>query len=102
LCLEGLYYYVEDQGFAACRDAATGKLIWRERLQGKYSASPVAGAGKLYCTSQAGVVTVLALGNEYKFLARNDVGELIVASPALSQGCIFLRGEKHLYCIREK
>lgn len=102
LCAKGLYYYVEDQGFAACRDAATGKLIWRERLQGKYSASPVAGAGKLYCTSQAGVVTVLALGEEYRFLARNDVGEMIVASPALSQGCVFLRGEKHLYCIGEK
>jgi outer membrane protein assembly factor BamB len=102
LCLGDYYYYAEDAGWAVCLRADTGKQVWRRRLSGKVQASPVAAAGKLYFAGVNGTVTVLAAGAEYKVLARNDVGEGIVASPALSGGRIFLRGEKHLFCIGAK
>ena len=102
LCLGDYFYYAEDNGFAACLDANTGKAVWRNRLNFKVHASPVAGAGKLYFAGMNGAVTVLHPGPKYQLLAKNDVGESIVASPAISQGRIFLRGEKHLFCIGEK
>jgi outer membrane protein assembly factor BamB len=103
LVLDGLYYFVEDNGFGTCLKADSGESVWRERLGGrKYSASPVAGDGKLYFTSEDGLVTVVRAGATFKLLSRNDVGEQVVASPALSQGCVFLRGDKHLFCIGGK
>lgn len=97
--LNGRLYYAEDNGFAVCLDASTGKRIWRGRLAGKQHASPVAGDGKLYFTGEGGIVTVLKEGPEYEELARNDVGETVVASPAIANGRLFLRGSKHLICI---
>jgi outer membrane protein assembly factor BamB len=102
LCLGDLYYYAEDAGWAVCLHAGTGKQLWRRRLSAKVQASPVAGAGKIYFAAINGTVTVLRAGEKYEVLARNDIGESIVASPALSQGCIFLRGEQHLFCIGGK
>jgi outer membrane protein assembly factor BamB len=99
LCLGDYYYYAEDAGWAVCLRADTGEQVWRRRLSSKVQASPVAAAGRLYFAGTNGTVTVLQAGAEFKVLARNDVGEGIVASPALSGGRIFLRGEKHLFCI---
>jgi outer membrane protein assembly factor BamB len=100
LVLDGYCYCVEDGGLASCLRAESGTRVWRERLGGgKYSASPVAGDGKLYFPSESGRVTVVRAGPRFEVLARNEVGELLVASPALSAGCLFLRGERHLYCI---
>jgi outer membrane protein assembly factor BamB len=96
------FYYAEIAGWAACLDAASGKPIWRRRLGYNVHASPVAGAGKIYFAGMNGAVTVVQAGPEFKVLAKNEVGESIVASPAVSRGCLFLRGEKHLFCIGEK
>jgi DNA-binding beta-propeller fold protein YncE len=102
LVLNGLCYCVEDGGFANCFNAHSGQRVWRERLSGgKYSASPVTGDGKIYFTSESGQVTVIRAGSKFEMLARNDLGEAVVASPALSQGCLFLRGDRHLFCIAE-
>lgn len=102
LVLDGYCYCVEDSGFANCLKTDGGENVWRERLGGgKYSASPVAGDGKVYFASESGRVTVVRAGPKFEVLARNDIGELVVASPALSQGCLFLRGDRHLYCIGE-
>lgn len=96
------YYFVEDTGLAHCLDAATGTELWRERLgRGKYQASPVANDQAIYFASEDGLVTVIKPGPAFGVLARNDLGENIVASPALSNGRIFIRGEKHLFCIEE-
>jgi outer membrane protein assembly factor BamB len=102
LVLDGLCYFVEDNGFGNCLKADTGERVWRERLGGrKYSASPVTGDGKVYFTSEEGLVTAVRAGPKFEMLGRNDVGELLVASPALAHGCVFLRGDKHLYCVAE-
>jgi outer membrane protein assembly factor BamB len=102
LLLGDYFYYAEDAGWANCRRADTGASVWRRRLNTKVQASPVAGAGRLYFCGVNGVVSVLKAGPKFEVLARNDVGESIVATPALSQGRIFLRGEKHLFCIAGK
>jgi outer membrane protein assembly factor BamB len=99
VCVGDYLYCAEDAGWAVCRRADSGKQVWRRRLGGKVQASPVAGAGKLYFAGINGTVTVLRAGPEFKVLAKNDMGESMVASPALSGGCIVLRGEKHLFCV---
>jgi outer membrane protein assembly factor BamB len=102
ICVGDHFYYAEDNGFVACLEAGTGKPVWRNRLNFKVHASPVAAGGRLYFAGMNGAVAVLKAGAKYEFVAKNEIGEGIVASPALSGGCIFLRGEKHLFCIREK
>ncbi len=93
-----LYVHNED-GILCCYAAATGKLQYRERLEGKFYASAVAGAGRLYLTNDGGRTYVIALGSHFQLLERNDLGEYCLASPALSGGEIFIRTEHHLYCI---
>ena len=100
VCYQGLYYYVEDTGIATCLDARTGKLMWRERLNGQFHASLLAGDGKVYFTSMEGTVSVVQAGRSFKLLSQNDMGEAIMASPAVSGGEFFIRSDKHLYCIR--
>ncbi len=93
------YWFVEDNGWGNCLDAATGKRLWRERMDGNFRASLLAGDGKVYFTSLEGVVTVVRAGPAFEVLARNDLGESIVATPAVAGGELFIRGEKHLYCV---
>lgn len=102
LCYGGRYYLVEDEGFGTCLDTRTGAELWRQRLGGRYQASLVAGDGKVYFTNLDGVVTVAQAGPEFRLLAKNTVGEALVASPALCQGEIFLRGARHLFCVGAK
>jgi outer membrane protein assembly factor BamB len=97
--VEGLLYIPADRGYVTCLDARTGKTVWKERFGEQFHASPVAGAGRIYFATKEGTVKVIRAGREFELLADNDMKESIVASPALSDGQIFLRGEKHLYCI---
>jgi outer membrane protein assembly factor BamB len=93
-------YMVSDAGFASCLDARTGKVHWQRRLPGAgYSASPIYGAGHLYFQSEDGVGTVLEAGKSFRQLARNDMGERTLASYAVADGSIFLRGARRLYRI---
>jgi outer membrane protein assembly factor BamB len=93
------YYVVEDDGIATCLDAATGELRRQARLGGKFRASPVIAAGRVYFTSMDGVTTVVRADGGFDQLARNELGEGVTACPAFSDNRIFLRGEKHLFCI---
>jgi outer membrane protein assembly factor BamB len=102
ICYGGRYYFVEDNGWGNCLDPATGKEIWRQRLGGNYRASPVAGDGKIYFTNLEGVVTVVKSAPEFEVLSRNDMQEALTASPAISGSQIFLRGEKHLFCVGKR
>jgi outer membrane protein assembly factor BamB len=94
------YYLVDDAGIATCLNARDGKSLWQKRLPGRYTASPVAGDGKIYFTNEDGVTVVIsATENKYREVARNDVKEPVFASLALSQGRVFLRTSKQLLCI---
>jgi len=93
------FLLVADNGVATCFEAKTGKSCWRERLGPHYSASLVSANGLVYFLSDKGVMTVVKPGEELDIVARNELGENTYASPAISDGQIFLRGAKHIYCI---
>lgn len=86
---------------AFCYDAGTGKVLWREKM-GLHHASPVSADGLVYFLNDDGVAHVVKAGPSYELLARNDLGEKTYASPAISEGQIFLRGFKNLYAIGER
>ena len=90
-------YMVSDGGIASCVEAKTGEVIWTERIGGGHSASPIYAAGKLYFSNEAGVVTVLAVGKKFTVLAKNDLGERTLASPAVADGALFIRTAGHLW-----
>lgn len=95
-------YMVSDNGVASCVDALTGKQVWQQRLGGNFSSSLVLAEGKLYCQDETGTCYVLAVGREFKKIAENTLPERTLASYALLDGRILLRGDKHLYCIEQK
>ena len=88
-----------DVGVLTCADAKTGARVWQMRLDGVFFASPVAADGKIYFVSQTGETVVVKAGREPTILARNDLGERLVASPAISGGRIFLRSDGTLFAI---
>ena len=79
--------------------AATGEIVWQERLGGNFSASPVFAEGRVYFLGDNGETTVVEAGPEFKVLARNPLGEKVQASMAVSQGQFFIRTERNLICI---
>lgn len=100
ILVSGLYYLVDDAGIGTCLNAQTGKRVWQKRLSGRYTASPVAAAGKIYFTNETGETTVIAAGEKrYRKLADNALGEAVFASAAISQGRFFIRTSGHLICI---
>jgi outer membrane protein assembly factor BamB len=92
-------YSMTDKGVAYCFKAETGEVVYEERVGGNFSASPVYADGRIYVLSEEGVATVIAAGPEFKVLAKNSLGEKCQASMAVSQGNLFIRTEKNLYCI---
>lgn len=95
-------FLIMETGLVKCLNGADGREIWRERLGGRYSASPVLAEGKIYFLSEQGKMTIIEAGPDFKILVENEVGEKCCASPAISNGCLFIRGENHLYCIGPK
>jgi outer membrane protein assembly factor BamB len=103
--VDGKYIFIlNDRGILWCRDARSGAEIWgSQRVRpGTYSASPVVADGKLYVMSEDGVTTVLSAGPEFKVLAENDLADYTLSSPAISDGQIFIRTQKFLYCIGKR
>jgi outer membrane protein assembly factor BamB len=83
---------------------ATGERQYQQRLGGGtsgFTSSPVAAGGHLYITSEEGHSYVLALGSEYKLIGENDLGETVMATPAIAGGVLYMRGGKHLFAIGE-
>jgi outer membrane protein assembly factor BamB len=102
--IDGRLYIVNaGPGTAQCIECRTGKVLWTERLEGGESwGSVLLAAGRLYVTSRRGVTTVFRPNPEkFELMAMNDLGEPSNATPAISDGQIFLRTDEHLYCIAE-
>ncbi len=100
LCYGGRVYVVKNGGMASCYDAKTGKPLYQEErlgALGDYYSSPVAADGKIYFTSQQGMVTVLAAGDIFKVMAQNNLGEAVMATPAIVDGVIYFRTAGNLY-----
>jgi len=92
-------FYVNDDGIAGCVLASTGANVWTERLGGKVSASPILIDGKIYVVNESGTVFVFPAAPTFQLLAKNPIGEAVMATPAVSAGRLFLRGKEHLFCI---
>jgi outer membrane protein assembly factor BamB len=100
---EHLYVCLNNGTFAAYK-LASGERLYQERLGGKggaFSGSPVAADGKIYLPSEDGDVFVVKAGPTYELLATNPVGEVLMATPAIADGTLYIRGLKHLVAIRE-
>lgn len=92
-------YIVNDNGIATCIDAKTGAELWRARLDGNYSASPIYADGRIYFLSEEGVSIVIAPGRQLKPLATNQLDGPTLASMAVSHNSLFIRSATHLYRI---
>lgn len=100
LFYDGRVYTIKNGGLASCYDAKTGAQHYQaERMDasGDYYSSAVAADGRIYVASQRGTVVVMAAGDALKVLARNDLREPIFATPAIIDGRLYLRTEKHLF-----
>jgi len=101
---DGRLYWVDDGGIAFAADAATGELVYRERLGGAFYASVVRVGELLYAVSREGGTYVYPVGPDLDVLASNRIesdGTSFDATPAASGGRLFLRSRKALYCIAE-
>src|SRR5256885_233416 len=99
LLMEDLLFGIDDGGVASCLDTKAGTEVWRERVGGNYSASPVYAEGRIYFFSEEGKTTVLEAGREFKKLAENKLDDGFMASPAAAGKAFFLRTKKQLYRI---
>src|SRR5437773_4128797 len=102
---DGTYLYViNDRGIMWCLESRTGKEIYgRKRLTpATYSGSPVLADGKIYVTNEDGKTVVVRAGSAFEVLAENDLDDYTLSSPAVSEGQIFIRTAKRLYCIGKR
>jgi outer membrane protein assembly factor BamB len=98
----GLLYSGTNAGVLKCYDGKTGTRHYQQRLateSSAFSASPVAGDGKLYCTGEDGDVFVVRAGQTFEVLAHNKIGESCLATPAISEGTLFFRTRSHLVAV---
>jgi outer membrane protein assembly factor BamB len=96
---DGNFFVVSDPGYLSCVDAKLGKRRWMEKLGRRHSASPVLVQGHLIVPDDDGITWVVKASLKFEVVHKNALGEPIYASPAVSRGQLFLRGERHLYCI---
>ena len=100
-----LYFYKEKTGLLTCVDVVTGKPVYETRRipgVGRTYASPTAANGHIYLTDRSGVITVIAAGDDPRVIATNDMGEGVDATPAADGNDLFIRGERHLFCVSRK
>ena len=97
-------YVLGINGVLTAYNVRTGERIYQQRVGngGSFSASPIAGDGKIYLASEDGDVFVVKAGPSYELLATNPVGEVVMATPAISNGMLLVRGAKNLIAIAQK
>jgi hypothetical protein len=95
-------YIIDDGGAVQCLKGDTGEMIWRAKLKGHYSASPVTAGGHIFFLSEEGVVTAIKTGAKFEVAAEYSIGETCQASPAIAHGCLFIRSENSLFCFGTK
>ncbi len=101
----GLVYVLGNAGIFDCYDLKTGDEVYRQRIahQGSgFSASPVASDGRIFLPSEDGEIFVVKAGAQYEMLAKNEMGEPLMATPAIASGMLIVRTEHHVWAIRGK
>jgi outer membrane protein assembly factor BamB len=98
VCTDDYLFTTMTDGKVHCIEAATGNIVWIEDMGAQYSSAVLAN-GLVYMPNDLGVITVIKPGPKFEYIAKNSIGEKMNASPAISNGKIYLRGYKHLFCI---
>ncbi len=93
-------FMVSDGGIGSCLDARSGKVHWQERLGGNYSASPILADGRIYFLNEEGTTVVVKAAKEFVKLAENPLGERALSTPAVGDGCLYLRTQGNLFKIK--
>jgi len=104
LVYQELLYVCSNNGVVTAYNARTGERVYQQRLAdkgGAFTASPVASDGKIYLSSEDGEIFVVKAGPKHELLAVNPVGEVIMATPAISDGILFVRGINHVFAVAE-
>ena len=96
---QGVIYMSTDNGILSAFDAANGQRLWQERVGGTFSASPIAGDGKIYFVSEGGETIVIKAGRTFEIVSRNKLDGHFVASPAAAAGRVFLRADDRLFAV---
>lgn len=101
VCRGNLMFLFEDrQGHVSCIDAATGKVVWfKPRVGATFYGSPVRAGDKIFCVDTEGTVVCIAADKEFKELGRTELKEQCRSTPAIANGCMYLRTISHLYCV---
>ena len=102
LAYRGILYMLANNGVLDAYEIATGKEIYRQRLPlvgSGFSASPVAADGKVYLSNEDGDMLVVAAGPVFAHVATNSMNETVMATPALSEGVMYVRGASTLFAI---
>ena len=100
---DGRLYVCNDNGVLTVYDATSGAQVYVNRIgttNSTFSASPVAGRGHLYFASEDGEVFVVKAGPVYELVSTNRMGEALMATPAISDGILFIRGRQHLFAVK--
>jgi outer membrane protein assembly factor BamB len=102
LAYRGTLYVLANNGVFDAYEIATGKEIYRQRLPlvgSGFSASPVAADGKIYLSNEDGEVLVVEAGTAFRHIATNSMGETLMATPAISERVLYIRGASTLFAI---
>ena len=103
LYYQGRVYMVKNGGVVSCMDAKSGILLYRQRLgvTGPYYSSPIAAHGRIYVASGKGVMTVFAAGDDLHVLAKNNLEERVLATPAVVEDKLYVRSANYMYAFGE-
>jgi len=102
IAVDGKLFVMANQGILDGYDLATGKELYRERIPhagSGFSASPVAADGRIYFPGEDGQVFVIGVGDSFELLATNDMGETIMATPAIANQTLYIRARNHLFAV---
>jgi outer membrane protein assembly factor BamB len=102
LVYDGILYSLNNDGIFDAYELQTGREIYRHRLSpagSGFSASPVASDGRLYLANEDGDMFVVAAGRQFRLISTNKMGELLMATPALSDGVMYVRSSSSLFAI---
>ena len=101
-----MYWASDNQGIVYCADAATGEIVYQERLPrgDQIYASPILADGKIYYLTRTGKTFVVAASPKFELLATNDLSDrsLFHACPVVADGRLLIRSDKYLYCVDER
>jgi len=105
LVYNGILYVLANNGLFDAYNLRTGEEVYRQRLAvvgSGFSASPVAADGKIYLSNEDGEILVIGAGDKFAHIGTNSMGELLMATPALSEGVMYVRSATSLFAIGRK